>query len=171
MIQTAAEDDAAIGRNGGGLAEQVLKHGHARARRMRALRDLRELQRIAQQDDVARRRPHGERVGQRDLAGLVDHQRVDTAVQVLPREQPRGAGEEQDVVPGAGRGTTTPRYPSPSLSPRNARRSSRAAFSTSCSKLWMTLWLVAVTPTQWPRRIRCAMSRAAMSMRRMRYGG
>jgi len=97
----ALQEDTAVGWDRGGLAEQVLQHGLLGARRMRALRDLRELERIAQQDDVARRRSHRECVRQRDLARLVDHQRVHAAVQVLPREQPRGAGEEQDIPPGA----------------------------------------------------------------------
>ena len=48
---------------------------------MRALRDLRELQRVAEQHDVARRRTHRERVGQRHLARLVDNKCIDRAVE------------------------------------------------------------------------------------------
>ena len=78
------------------LAEQVLEHGGVRALGMRALRDLGELQRIAEQDHVARGRAHRQRVGERHLPGLVDHERVDerAAVEVPVREEPRGPGQE-----------------------------------------------------------------------------
>ena len=79
------------------VAEQVLEHRSARALRMRALRNLRELQRVAEQHDVARRGPHRERVGERHLPGFVDHQRVDRAVERGVREEPCGSGEELDV--------------------------------------------------------------------------
>ena len=44
---------------------------------MRALRDLRQLVRVAEQDERAGARPGGEHVGERELAGLVDEQHVD----------------------------------------------------------------------------------------------
>ena len=53
---------------------------HARARRVGALRDLGELERVAEQDQVARGGRHRERVGERDLAGLVDDEVVDRLV-------------------------------------------------------------------------------------------
>jgi hypothetical protein len=62
---------------------------------------LRELQRIAEQHDVARRRSHRERVGERHLPGLVDHERVDLAVERFVREQPCGSREQQDVGPAS----------------------------------------------------------------------
>ncbi len=80
------------------VAEQVLEHRRARARRMRALRDLRQLVRVAEQDDVPRRRPDREHVGERDLPALVDEQRVDVPVQVLAREEERRAGEELELL-------------------------------------------------------------------------
>ena len=43
----ALEEDALVRRDGRVTAEQVLQHRGLRARRMRALRDLRELQGIA----------------------------------------------------------------------------------------------------------------------------
>ena len=67
---------------------------------MHALRDLRELEGIAQQDHVAGGRAHRQCVRERDLAGLVDHQVVQLAVQILMREEPGGSGEELDVGPG-----------------------------------------------------------------------
>ena len=89
------------------------------------------------------------------------------------REEPRGAGEQQDVGAGAAKSST----PSALLievavvvrlvvaaraffSPRNRRPSSSAAFSTSSSRLWIALWLVAATPTRRPRRISSVISRA-----------
>ncbi len=51
--------------------------------RMRPLRNLRELQRVAEQHDVARGRSHRERVGKRHLSGFVDDERVDGAVERL----------------------------------------------------------------------------------------
>ena len=59
------------------LAEQVLEHRAPGAVGMGSLRDLRELQRVAEQDDVARGGAERERVGERDLAGLVDEEVVD----------------------------------------------------------------------------------------------
>ncbi len=56
-----------------------------------------ELQRVAEQDEVARRRSNGDRVGKRDLAGLVDHEVVERRVELLAREEPRGAGDEPDL--------------------------------------------------------------------------
>ena len=42
-------------------------------------------------------RAHRERVGERDLAGLVDEEVVEVAVHVLAREEPGGAGEQAHV--------------------------------------------------------------------------
>ena len=93
----ALEEQAHVRRDRRVVAEQVLEHRAPRARGMRALRDLRELQRIAEQHDVARRGSHRERVGERHLPGLVDHKRVDRAVESFVREQPSRTREEQDV--------------------------------------------------------------------------
>src|SRR3989442_95803 len=97
----AREEHAHLRRDGRGSAEQVLQHRRAGPRRMRALRHLGELERIAEQDHVARGRPHRERVGQRDLPRLVDHERVDGAVEILVGEEPGRAREQPDVRPGA----------------------------------------------------------------------
>jgi hypothetical protein len=59
-----------------------------------ALRDLRQLERVAKQDEVLRRRPHRQRIGKRDLARLVDEQVVERRVELCAREEPRGAGEQ-----------------------------------------------------------------------------
>ena len=129
---------------------------------MRALRDLRELVRVAEQDEVPRRRPDRERIGERELPALVDEQRVDVLIELLAREQERRAGEQ----------LRAPRRASPSFSSvfstdppaleaaAVARRtssargtrspSSSAASSTSSRNLWIALWLSAVMPTRRP---------------------
>ena len=50
------QEEPALGRDGRVLAEQVLEHAQARAFGVRGLRDVGELQRVAEQDQVARRR-------------------------------------------------------------------------------------------------------------------
>ena len=68
------------------FAEQVLEHREPARPRVGALRDLRELLRVAEQDDVARRGAERERVGERDLAGLVDEE-VSTTPSMSSREK------------------------------------------------------------------------------------
>ena len=91
------EEDPHVGLHGLVLAEQMREHRRVRARRMRALRDLRELVRVAEQDEVARRRADRERVRERDLPALVDEQRVDVLVELLAREEERRAGKELEL--------------------------------------------------------------------------
>ena len=64
---------------------------------MDALRDLGELERVAEQDDRPRRGAHRERVGERDLAGLVDDEHVERLVEILAREEPRRAGDQREL--------------------------------------------------------------------------
>ena len=74
------------------------EHGCVRARRVRALRHLGQLVRVAEQHEVPRRRAHGKCVRERELAALVDEERVHMAAELLAREQERRAGEEQRVL-------------------------------------------------------------------------
>ena len=64
---------------------------------MDALRHLGELERIAEQDEPLGRGAAGDRVGEAVLAGLVDHERVELAVELLAREQPRRSRDELDL--------------------------------------------------------------------------
>ena len=64
---------------------------------MRRLGDLRELLRVAEQDDVAGGGAQRERVGEGDLARLVDEQVVERAVDLLAAEVPGGAGGQVDA--------------------------------------------------------------------------
>ncbi len=67
------------------IAQQVLQDGYVDALGMRALDHLRELLRVADEHDVARRGRHRERVGERDLTRLVDEEVVELRVEVLVR--------------------------------------------------------------------------------------
>ena len=69
-------------------SEQVLENRAAGAFRVRSLRHLRELQRITEKNHIACTSPHRQCVRERDLTRLVDHERVDSAVEVFTREQP-----------------------------------------------------------------------------------
>ena len=107
-----------------------------------------------------------ERVGERDLAGLVDDQVVERLVhaprcansQAVPATScTSSGGREVVVVVGAldevAARTPTPRRPRSTSSARGSRSPRRAATrSTSSSRLWIALWLFAVTPTRLPAR-------------------
>ena len=148
--QVRREEEAAVGRDRVGVAEQVLEHRRLRARRVDPLRDLRELLRVAEQDDVAGAGPERERVGERDLPGLVDEERVDDA-RPCPRGRRarrcrRGAARRRrgsrsaawfaEVV------TNGPSYESPFFSPRNSKPVLARRPLDLVDRLWIALWLV-----------------------------
>ena len=100
------EEEPAVGRHGLVVAEEVLEHREPRALRVRALRDLRQLVRVAEQDERPRGRPDREHVGERELPGLVDEEHVERPlrrvdVDGLAREGPRGARDELERRVGA----------------------------------------------------------------------
>ena len=156
------EEQPALGRDRRLVAEQVLEHRGSGVPGVNALRDLGELERVAEQDEVAGGRADRERVRERDLAGLVDEQVVERLVHVLLGEEPGGAGDElhvlgrREVVVVVGaldEVAVELRLLVPPLdffSPRNSKRSACATRSTSSSRLWIALWLFAVTPTRLP---------------------
>ena len=55
---------------------------------MGALQDLRKLAGIPDQDEVVGRIGHGDQIGQRDLASLVDKEVVERTLKFIPRKQP-----------------------------------------------------------------------------------
>ena len=59
---------------------------------MHALRNLRELERISEQDESVGSSPAGKCVRKAELTGLVHHQRVELAVQLLARVEPGCSG-------------------------------------------------------------------------------
>ena len=58
----------------------------------RTARTRRELERISEQAQISGRSCHGESVGERDLSRLIDHEIVKRAIELMTREEPRGAG-------------------------------------------------------------------------------
>src|SRR5439155_14756407 len=99
----ALEKESPVGRHGRIVAEQMLEHRATRSTRVDALRYLRELKRIAKQNDVVRRRTDRECVGERHLARLVDYKDVEFGIELLACEKPCGPGEETHL-PVAERG-------------------------------------------------------------------
>ena len=97
----ALEEEAAVGRDRLVVADQVLEHGGAAAGGVRALDHLVELLRVADEHDVPRRRAHRERVGERNLPGLVDEEVVERGVVLGPREEPGGAAARSQPVHAA----------------------------------------------------------------------
>jgi hypothetical protein len=67
-----------------GVAQQMLERARTGAARVAGLRHLRQLLRIAEQDHVGRRDRRRQRVGEAELARLVDHQHVDRVVTHRP---------------------------------------------------------------------------------------
>ena len=87
------QQDAAVGRHGGVLAEQPVEAGEAGVARMRALHHLRQLARVADQHDVAGAAAHRQQVGEPDLPRLVDDERVEGALELRPAEVEGGAAD------------------------------------------------------------------------------
>ena len=88
------QENAVILVDGLSFAEQMLQHGVADVQRLSPLTDLRELGWVAEQHHIFGAGRNRERVGERDLSGLVDEQIVELTGQLLAREQPaRSAGE------------------------------------------------------------------------------
>ncbi len=144
------EEDAAVGRDRLAVAEQVLEHRERGAGGVGALGHLRELLGVAEQDDVPGGGAERERVGERDLARLVDEEVVEGAVDLVASEVPGGAGGSCDF--GIGEALACRRRwrcdrtrtrlgvcRCPSSSPRNSRplrrrpsRSRRAGCGSPC---------------------------------------
>ena len=92
--ERALEEEAHVLGHGRVLAEQVLEHERPAPPGWIALRHLRELHRVAEQDERPRARAERERVGERGLPRLVDEEVVERPVELLAREEPGRAGEE-----------------------------------------------------------------------------
>jgi len=65
---------------------------------MDPLGDVRQLQRITEEDQIARRGTHCKGIGERDLPRLVDDETVEGAIHALRRVQPGGAGDEAHLL-------------------------------------------------------------------------
>ena len=164
--QVSLEEEPALGRHGLVVAEQVLRAPTPSPLRLRALRDLRQLVRVAEEDEVARGRADRERVGERDLAGLVDEERVERTLASKSTPRARRATPCRRRAGGrrrAGRrrrSTASMQRPSKrdslvvvastSSRPLNAKPCSRPPARSPRSSLWIALWLSEVTPTRLP---------------------
>ena len=92
------EEDAAVGAIVASPSSRCSSTDASLSSGMRALQHLAELLRVADEHEVARRGAHRERVGERDLAGLVDEEVVELPVVLVVGEEPRGAAEQLAVV-------------------------------------------------------------------------
>ena len=148
----------------------MLEHRGVAPAGMRSLDHLRELLRVADEHDVARGGAHRERVGERDLPGLVDEEVVEAssraprARRARPcRRRGRSRCSRRELVTLAivrvSRSTDSGLPSLAFLSPSKSSPISAAAASTSSSRLWIALWLVEATPTVLPAAIRSAISR------------
>src|SRR5439155_4631887 len=97
------EEQSAVGLDRGPVADQVLERRLACSLRMYALRYLRQLVRIAEEDDRARGAAHRDDVREGHLAGLVDEQRVDGPGHVAPPEEPGSPGGHVEASRAQGR--------------------------------------------------------------------
>src|SRR6185437_6854626 len=80
------------------------EHGGVAPAGVRALDNVIELLRVAHEYEVAGCRPHGQRVGERDLTRLVDEEVVERLLVLRAREEPRRPGREVTAAAGAGVG-------------------------------------------------------------------
>ncbi len=112
------------------------------------LRDLRELHRVAEQHERARRRAHRERVRERDLAGLVDEEVVERAVELAPARtatpcrRAGGPPRRRSRLSPSSRSARPRRSGRSFFSPTSLQPAASAAASTSRRRLWIALWLV-----------------------------
>ena len=66
---------------------------------MRALDDLRQLTRIADQHDVARTPAHGDHIGKPHLAGLIDEQPIERLLLFGPGKKEGRAADHMGTAP------------------------------------------------------------------------
>ena len=171
------QQDAAVGRHGGVLAEQPVEAGEAGGARMRALHHLRQLARVADEHDVAGAASHGQQVGEPDLPGLVDDERVEGALELRLAEVEGGAADDVGGLPGAvagagggvdrAAGVVGARRRVPSLcasatfSIVSPVASSGSAARQARSRFEIASWLVEATATRRPAATSARIARAA----------
>ena len=79
-------------------ADQMFEGGNAGPKRACRLGGLSQLLRIPEQHEGRRSGGDSDRIGQGELAGLVDHEHVDGRAHVLTRPQPRAPPDEGATV-------------------------------------------------------------------------
>ena len=152
----------AVGRDRLVAGEDVLEGRDARAVRVGALGDLRELVRVAQEDERSRGAAERDDVGEGHLARLVDEEDVDAAGHRLRARRatgcrpPPGSGPRRGPIRSSSfdaRSTSAFVEPSPSShfwAMDTRTFASAAATQTSSTRLVMALWAVAQMPTRFP---------------------
>ena len=180
------DEEAALGRHrrvrrlARGAGEEVGEGAPLGAGRVAPLERLVELLGIAEEHERAAGRRDGDRVGEAELAGLVDEEDVDaprhggrrTRARPCPRRRggsrrASAAGDRSRASPsgsacGAGRRLVLAGFWPMAMRPPAAVVApvSRAASTTASSTLPITLWLLAVTPTVFPAATRARIMRA-----------
>ena len=114
------EEEAAVGRDGLGAREDVLEGRDARAVGVGALGDLRELVRVAEEDERLRGAADRHDVGEGHLARLVHEEDVDAALHRVAREEPLGARGDLEAALGEARLDLLVRRRELDLGPRRA---------------------------------------------------
>ena len=71
------EKDAALGRNRAIVAEEMAERGDAGSLGVGRARDMRQLLRVAEENEILRARPDRDRIGERELPRLVDQEYVE----------------------------------------------------------------------------------------------
>ena len=148
-----------------GAVQHVFECRDADAVGMGGLLRLLELLRIAEQHEAVGRLRHGERIGQRHLPGLVDEQHVDgsprtrgaTRATLSRRGRPRRVASAARASSLSGISRTLARSSSLRLVHLGARAARVSPERVACSddgisRLRITLWEFAVTPTLRPAR-------------------
>ena len=173
------QQDAPVGRDGRLLAEQPVEAGEAGRAGMRALHHLRQLARIADEHDVAGAAPHRQQVGEPDLPGLVDDQRVEGALELRLAEVEGGAADDVGGLARRGRRSGRRRGPGcpaargcrPSRACARARRSRSSARSHRPAAPRGRRGAGSRSPRGWSRRRRpAARPRPARGWRGRRHG-
>jgi len=155
------EKHAAVVGDGGPPLKQIIEDRLAGVAGVHTLDRLLQLHLIAEQHDVARAGTHGHQVGQRDLAGFVHKQVIESLIDSGVGEQPGGA---RDKVRSGEKGRSVVGHvpdlvavvvgvvPTPArlLDSLNRTPFSVARCSTAASRLLMALWLLDETPTRYP---------------------
>ena len=92
--ERGAEEDAEVVGDDGAILEEIGEARLAALAGVLSLRRLGELHLVAHEDQVARRHPGGDGVGEGHLTGLVDEEVVERADHLRPAEEPGGATDD-----------------------------------------------------------------------------
>ena len=173
--QVSREEEPSLRGHGLVVAEEVLEHREPRPLRVGALRDLRQLVRVAEQDEGPRAVPTASTSAS---ASCPASSTKSTSSGRSAAWMSTASREKAHAVPAtswnAGSAQTSPSFDvtmhrlsnpvsvsgSPRLAPANANPCRSASCCTARRKLWIALWLSEVTPTRFPARMSAIAIRA-----------